>query len=322
MSKNNEDTAIRNPLVIYIGEQHDNMAYGSLVEQIIKDSESKGLKVQVFSEFETQTQKIKREIKLGESLRNVPEDSQEFTRITQFLDDNFIKIGDLNEREEVLRKSLQEYQKRNLTPRQLYEETKSQIVVAPEIYQMMEMQLDEGKKTGLIDKGTKQERPFTLDNFYHNFRAQFNHSFVHGRMLEDLRREKQNNTDVVVIVSGFGHTYGLDQELTEFKGCQKYVITNFLDNIPDADLSKDDKNKIRAKETSAKIGIGGLLAFDVDPDTKRVTIPSIVSEALERKVNLEALDLATTSATKTEKSWVEKMADKKLSTSKEGYREI
>lgn len=319
MSKNNEsknrNTAIEKPLVIYIGEQHDNMAYGSLVEQIIKDSESKGLKVQVFSEFETQTQKIEMEKNLGESLRNVPDDPQEFTRITQFLDNNFIKMGDLDERNEVLIKSLQEYKERNLTPRQLYEETKSQMVVSPEIYQIIEMQLDEGEKTGLIDKGLKSERSFTLDNFYHNFRAQFNHSFVHGRMLEDLRREKRDDTDAVVIISGFGHTYGLDQELTEFKDCQKYVITNFLDFLP-----TDVRNEIREKETSAKIGIGGLLAFEIDPDTKQAAIPSIVSEALERESKSSKMNLAE--EVSTEKSWVEKMADKKLSTSRDGHREI
>jgi hypothetical protein len=280
MKKTINQTATK-PLVIFIGEQHDNMAYGSLMEKLIKYSEARGLKVQIFSEYESQTGKIKLENQLQEPLRNAPDDPKIFEETTKFLDSRFVKMGDLDEREKIMTESLERYQQQGLTPRQLYEQTKPQMVVAPEIYGWMEGQLQEGEKTGFLGKGTTFEKPFTLENFYHDFRAQFNHEAVHGRMLEDLRSTKKDDTDVVIIVTGFGHTYGLDKELeSDFDGCDKFVITNFLDNrITDP----TERSKIKNADSSAQIGIGGLLEFDVDQTTKSAFIPDIVTEKLDEK---------------------------------------
>ncbi len=266
------------PLVIYVGEQHDNMAYGSLIEQIVEDCEKKGLKVQVFSEFETQTQKINLEEKLGEPLRNKPDDLAEFTKTTKFLDDHFIKMGDLNEREKIMAESLQKYQELGLTPRQMYEQTKSQMVVAPEVYGLMEGDLKEGEKTGSVNG-----KPFSLESFYHGYRAQFNHEAIHGAMLEDFRSARKPETDVIVLISGLGHTYGLNQELSELEGCKKFVVTNFLDFLP-----LEQRTAIRNNEESAKIGTGGLLEFDVNPVSKEAVIPEVVKLEIDARSQVKS----------------------------------
>jgi hypothetical protein len=259
------------PLVIFVGEQHDNMAYGSLVENLIKYIESIGLNVQIFSEYKSQTQKIGMET----ALRNQATDPLAFEETTKFLDSRFIKMGDLAKREEIMAESLQRYKDQGFTPRQLFEQTKPQMVVAPEIYGMMESDLRDGESTGSVNG-----KPFNLDNFYHSYRAQFNHGAVHSAMLNDLRTAINVDTDVVVVVSGLGHTYGLNQELSEFEGCQKLVITNFLDNII---TDPTRRGEIKKAESSAQIGIGGLLEFDVDPITKIASIPDIAREKLDEK---------------------------------------
>ncbi len=139
------------PLVIFIGEQHDNMAYGSLIEQIVKNCQGKGLNLQVFSEFESQTQKIKMvEEVFGEPLRNQLPDKENFEAQIRFLDGCFVKMGDLDEREKIMAESLVEYKKQGLTPRQLYDQTKDKMIVSPDIYKFLEERLKQGEETGFF----------------------------------------------------------------------------------------------------------------------------------------------------------------------------
>ena len=270
-----------NPLIIFIGEQHDNMAYGSLIEQMVRYCEEGGLKIQVFSEFESQTQKIEMENSLGEPLRHRLTDDKAFHDNLSFLNKRFIKMGDLNKREIILAESLKKYQKLKLTPRQLYEQTKSKMIVDEEVHKMIESELEQGESTGKIQVG-RELKEFNLENFYHNYRAQFNHEKLHGIMLRDLQKSLDSETDVVIVISGFGHTFGLNQELTEFDGCQKFVITNFLDHLP-AEIREEE----RAKQSSAKIGIGGLLEFKIDPTTNKAKIPEAVKLAIDERSQFE-----------------------------------
>jgi hypothetical protein len=49
------------PLVIFVGERHDDFSYITLVDELVKSSEKKGLTVELFSEFKSQEEKIKRD---------------------------------------------------------------------------------------------------------------------------------------------------------------------------------------------------------------------------------------------------------------------
>jgi len=58
-SKSRDVSRSKKPLVMYISENdHSDMSYGSITTKIIRDCQEKGLKVQTFSEFEDQSQKV------------------------------------------------------------------------------------------------------------------------------------------------------------------------------------------------------------------------------------------------------------------------
>jgi hypothetical protein len=157
------------------------------------------------------------------------------------------------------------------------------MIVSPGVFEVMESDLKTGEETGETYV-KKEKKPFNLENFYHNYRAQFNHEEVHGKMLQDFRNPKKDGTDVFIIVAGFGHIYGLDKELVELADCEKFVVTNFLDHLK-PELMKAEREK---ESRTAPIGKHGLLEFEVDPDTKKAEIPEILQAAIAQRSSKES----------------------------------
>ncbi len=95
-----------------------------------------------------------------------------------------------------------------------------------------------------------------------------------------------------------------------------------IEDVATAILKKRQLESVAKKEAlEEKVG----LSSSIKNEVKDIVQES--RESFSQKVTLDALDLATTKEKETkkdlsEKSWVEKMADRKLSTSKDGHREI
>jgi len=265
-------SASTKPIIILVGEAgHGDLSHGSLIENIAKYSQDKGLKFQIFSEFETQSQKIevckqRPEFPNKTPFINEPSD-QSLRDTTAFLDKNFIPIGNLASREKLLEERFDEFKKQGLSASEVVD-------------QIMH---ENGNKLGISPKMLEMLDPtkMTLEDLKAEWGAPLHYPQIHEQMIDDLQTKRSSDADVVIIVTGFGHSYGMDQKLQEqFPGIDRYAVTNFMkyQGPPDLELRK----QIRFDEEKfAPIGNQGLLGFDVDAVTKQASIPSIIQEKLD-----------------------------------------
>lgn len=220
-------------LLILIGEAgHGDLSYGSLIQQIAQHSESSGLKFQIFSEFETQSEKIKECEKRPEfnggatAFINSPS-PETLEEITKFLDRNFIPIG-VNDRQELIDKRFKDFAKNELNASQVVEvfrqENGGNFGMSPKMFEMLD------------------PKALSLDDLRSQWGSALHYPAIHKKMIEDIREKKDKDVDVLLVVTGFGHSYGMDQRLKEeFIGSDRYCVTNFMkySGPPDEEL----KNK-------------------------------------------------------------------------------
>ncbi len=308
------------PLVIYIAENdHGDMSYGSLVEQIIKDCHEKGLSTKTFSEFPSQTAKSQKQKSRTPDLMNINNSRESVEATAKFLDGEFIEMGSIQGRYPMWDSTWKQLPE-GTTPEQLVMHLRNN-VDNPELLEMMERDLVTGEISGADKIGN-------LENFYAYWRSPMHYKQTHEIMAKDVRDNLSatGNPDVVILVAGNPHIPGLDQQLPEFRDSQKIVVGNYPQGL-------DALGKILFGGTpKACATVGKPVSFEVDFDKKEAIIPDAVKEAIDKKsqskkefyakpqISLDALDLATPQkpSPSPEKSHVEKMIGK----SRDGFNEL
>lgn len=292
-SRSEDSRRLKEPLVIYIAEtDHGDMSYSSLLRKVIEDCNSKGLKTKVFSEFGNEQLKSQDEklMTQASNLSNVPE-KEIHESTTKILNERSIPMGNLYERFTQHIPNAWESLPDNIRPSTLFEARKSQID-NPETLELLEAEIrirqaNQENKAGKIgdrDWGEKNDDS-DVANVWGNGNA-FVQQMTHQAMAEDVARKRNGDEDVIIMIAGSPHIYGIDKELgSEFQDCQKLVVGNFREF--ELDLSSLESIR-QAQHLSGKAScqeVGEVVGFEVGLD-KQATIPSIISEALERKMAL------------------------------------
>jgi hypothetical protein len=112
--------------------------------------------------------------------------------------------------------------------------------------------------------------------------------------------------DAIIIIAGKDHIPGLSEQfylhLPEFADSQKVVIRNSEEVVID--------------------GVGQLIEFEFDQETKKAHIPKLLSEimsqkSLSKRISSQSQELSQ------EKSWVKRMrSDPTKGTSQSGFKEL
>jgi len=295
------------PLVIYIAENdHGDMSYGSLMEQIIKDCHEKGLSTKIFSEFPSQTTKSQKQKARTSDLMSLKNSSESVEETAKFLDSQFIEMGSIQARCPMWNdtwKSLPE----GTTTEQLVLSLKSN-VDNPELLRLMEDDL----KTGAISGADKTG---DLENFYAYWRSPLHYKQTHEQMAKDVKDNlKEGIPDVIIMVAGTPHIKGLDQQLTELKNSKKIVVGN----VPQCSTALE--NFLYSGNPKLIDDIGITTGFEVDLEQQKAIVPDVVIKIIDEKSQskesrtslLDALDLDSYKkpSLSPEKSYVEKMLSK------------
>ena len=308
LTKNIRGSKANSPLIIYIAEtDHGDMSYSSLLRQVIEDCGSKGLSIKVFSEYESQTYKvngmannirddaidgapvdIERQLAV---LRNVPS-KETHIETTEFLDRHFIAMGGVKKRWRELVpqtwEKLPEEIKTGTPENLLHHFIKLEAIDNPAILQRMKNDVTKGelpREDGVMDASTNSE------SYYRYWGGCLNYKFIHEGMAQDVKKGLAGYaTDGIIIIAGEAHIKALSEQfdlhLPEFVDSQKVVIRN-------------------SKEFDID-GVGQLIEFEFDQETKKAHIPDLLSEmmiqkSLSKRIPSQSQELSQ------EKSWFERM---------------
>ena len=309
LTKNIRGSKANSPLIIIIAEKdHGDMSYSSLLRQVIEDCGSNGLSTKVFSEFESQTYKvngmannsrddaingapvdIERQLAV---LRNVPS-KETHIQTTEFLDDHLIAMGGVKKRwRELVPQTWEQLPEeiRRGTPENLLRHFIGLGAIDdPAILQMMKDDVKKGKlpkEDYIMDASTNSE------SYYRYWGGCLNYKFIHEGMAQDVKKGLAGyaTPDVLIMIVGKAHIQGLnqqfDQQLPEFADSQKVVIRNSKEVVID--------------------GVGQLIEFGFNQETKKAHIPDLLSEmmiqkSLSKRIPSQSQELSQ------EKSWFERM---------------
>lgn len=324
LTKNIRGSKANSPLIIYIVEtDHRDMSYSSFLRQLIEYCDSKGLSTKVFSEFESQTYKvngmannsrddaidgapvdIERQLAV---LRNVPS-KETHIETTEFLDRHFIAMGGVKKRwREIVPQTWEQLPEKikTGTPEKLLQHFIGLGAIDdPAILQKMIGDVKEGKiprdDENIMDASTNSE------SYYRYWGSCLNYKFIHQEMAQDVKKGlagQQATPDVIIMIVGKEHIQGLNQQfdlhLPEFADSQKVVIRNSKEVVID--------------------GVGKLIEFEFDQETKKAHIPDLLSEMMSQKSPSKIIPSQSQELSQ-EKSWFQKMCndptkEKKPSTS-------
>ncbi len=285
------------PLIIYIAEDdHGDMSYGSLTEEIIKDCTLKGLKTKTFSEFPSQTLKSKKQkirnglhptnYKITDDVMTLETDREIVEKTAKFLDEEFIEMGLMKERyvryEETF-KNLKE-----LNPNINIEELiakREEFVDNPELLELMKLDATTGEISGKEEIGN-------IENFYAYWRSPMHYKMTHERMVEHIKTAleeeilSKQNSNVVIISVGSPHIPGLDKQLssleepiTHFKDSRKIIVGKFPKNLYGLDKYVFEGTPEECKK------VGDLVEFTVDIKERKAIIPDLIAKAISSTNN-------------------------------------
>jgi hypothetical protein len=327
------------PLVIYISESdnHRDMSQSSLAKQLIEQCEKRNLSVKVFSEFKSQTCKvgaascstydewkgaIEGNFTVGvptqlEKLKNVPSEKVHI-ETTKFLDSRFIPMDDLAyrnfERNQETWSELPQVVKDGSSKNLLDHFVKMGAIDHPSTLQDMIDDVEKGEKIPRDWVNGEGKKPVDDTKAYYDFWANcLNYKSTHEKMAQDVRTNlaEQPTPDVIIMIAGDPHIFGLDQQLPELKDSRRIITGGErIDRIEGIDR----------------------MVFSVDSHTKEAIIPEELTEAINArswskelqtsksesltiaqeevvskqdniiKVTIDALDLATRLPSETKKS--------------------
>jgi hypothetical protein len=303
----------KKPLVIYISENdHTDMSYGSVMEQIIKNCLKRELTTQTFSEFESQSQKVEW---MKGSLKNEAS-SESFQQTTAFLDTQFLAMLPLTEkrfpieyailesqlgrglalelekkvaRESTTQQVLEKWPE-GIKPMDVFTELKGNID-NPEISQL----LNDHTQHWITDDGENGKKALL------NLRNCLSYKAVHEAMAHFIKNNLESQTDVAIVVAGSQHIPGIDQELGllgAFKDNKKIIVGNTPDNLDTLrqTLQREGVKTEAGRNALAKIfnhsgapelceNIGEHVSFKVNSISKEASIPNAVKDEIAERSN-------------------------------------
>lgn len=349
-SKSRDVSRSKKPLVIYISENdHSDMSYGSVTAKIIKDCQNKGLAVQSFSEFESQSQKVGW---MKRFLKNQGEEGS-FKATTNFLDKEFIPMLPFTKRfgveEDVLQGVLgEEYvdalkfkdflkEKNKIKPNPEAVIAQDDVIMLlnkfrddPKVMQQLEGLIKHGNNINnfvnnawpkeltpsrafddLLEEVDNPDIKVMLKKYQENWivddgdkgkkgvnklRNCFSYNQIHEAMANNIEGMLQPETDVVIVVAGSQHVFGLNKNLGAFEGCEKIVVGNIPENLStlketlvrDGIETKDGRAALEeifshggTPESCAQVA--RCVNFEVDSKSKEASIPDTVRTSIDKR---------------------------------------
>ena len=276
-------------LIIYIAEDdHGDMSYGSLTEEIIKYCTLNELRTKIFSEFPSQTLKSQKQkvrnglestnYKVTDDVMTLEKDCEIVKKTAEFLDKEFIEMGVMEERYKRYNETFKEFNP-TLTITALIEQRK-EFIDNSELLELMRLDAKTGEISG-------KEKIGNLENFYAYWRSPMHYKMTHERMVEDIKTElekdisNKENSNVIIISVGSPHIPGLDKQLTSlqepithFKDSKKIIVGKFPKNLTGLDKYVFEGTPKECKK------VGDLVEFAVNTKERKAIIPDSIKNAI------------------------------------------
>lgn len=268
------------PLIIFVGENdHGDMSYGSLLEQMIKDCYEKGLSTKTFSEFPLQSTKSQKQTARTPELMSLQNSPENVEKTAKFLDGQFIEMGSIQARYPMFQETWGNLPE-GTTPEQLVQMFESN-VDNPQLLEMMRRDLATGETSG-------QDKVGNLENFYDYWRSPLHYRQTHAAMVGDIRVNlaTSGTPDVIFIMAGSPHLPGINEQLSqlnEFRNSKKLVIGNFP-----RDLDSLGNILFGGTPEACETITGKLIGFEVDWNERRAIVPGVIREAIDEKSQSKA----------------------------------
>lgn len=272
----------KKPLVIYIAEtDHGDTSYSSVAEKIIKDCDAKGLATSVFSEFGN------KELGLGSEDEKIAVGYFSKEQVNKFVNERCVPMGNVFNRFTKLIPEIRDSFSEDITPSQIFDQRKSYID-NPETLKLLEAEIAvrrQNQKEGIeevSDQNSDGKEFWDKGN-----KNAFVQTTAHQEMAQDVTRMISGQEDVVIMIAGAPHIYGLDKALgSTFQNCEKLVVGNFQEF--EVDLSNlesiENAKKLCGKESCQQVG--KITGFEISHD-KQAVVPEIISGALSEIVKKE-----------------------------------
>lgn len=294
----------KSPLIIYIAEtDHGDTAYSSVAEKIIKECDAKGLRTSIFSEFGNKEKGLGSEDEKS-LVKYFPKE-----QVNKFVNERCVPMGNVFNRFTKLIPEAEATFSEDITPSQIFDQRKG-YVDNPETLKLLEAEItvrQQNQKEGI---GKVSDQDLDGKDFWNKGnRNAFVQTTVHQEMAQDVTGMITRQEDVVIMIAGAPHIYGLDKALgSTFQNCEKLVVGNFQEFEVDlSDLESIENAKRLCGKDSCET-VGNVVGFEVSSD-KQAAVPDVVTKAIskqaERETFLERLDLKEPEGQK--KSWVERM---------------
>jgi len=304
-----ESSKAKNPLIIYIAEtDHGDTSYSSLVEKIIKDCDSKGLRISVFSEFGN------KEKGLGS------EDEKSLVgyfakeKVNKFVNKRCVPMGNVLNRFTKLIPEAEAKFSKDITPTEIFNQRKG-YVDNPETLKLLEAEIavrQQNQEKGIGEVGNRDSAGkdgADSKKFWGNANA-FVQTAAHQEMAQDVTRMISGQEDLVIMIAGAPHIYGLDKALGKtFQNCKRLVVGNFQEFEADLSNLESIENAKRLCGKKSCESVGSVVGFEFGIDKQEV-VADVVTKAIsdlvaEKKTFVEKLDLKGPEGQK--ESFVERM---------------
>lgn len=271
----------KKPLVIYIAEtDHGDTSYSSVAEKIIRECDYKGLRTSVFSEFGNKEKGLGSE----DEKSLVGYFSKE--QVNKFVNERCVPMGNVFNRFTKLIPEAEATFSEDITPSQIFDQRKG-YVDNPETLKLLEAEIAVRQQNQKEEIGTVSNQDLDGKDFWNKGnRNAFVQTTAHQEMAQDVARMITGQEDVVIMIAGAPHIYGLDKALgSTFQNCEKLVVGNFQEF--EVDLSNlesiENAKKLCGKESCQSVG--QITGFN----DKQVEVPEVISRALSAATREESL---------------------------------
>lgn len=271
----------KKPKIIYIAEtDHGDISYPSITEEIIKECDNKGLKIKVFSEFGNK----------GMGLGSEDEKSAvgyfSKDKINQFINERCVPMGNVFNRFDILIPEAEKSFSNDVTPSEIFEQRR-EYFDNPETLKLYEAEIivrQQNQLKGIGKIGEKNSAGWNdadSKKFWGNGNA-FVQKTAHQEMAQDVSKMTDGKEDVIIMVAGASHIYGLDKALGQtFKDCEKLVVGNFQEYEVDLTNLESIENAKRLSGKESCQQVGTIAGFEKSHSGQAI-IPETISEVLSK----------------------------------------
>lgn len=278
----------KKPLVIYIAEtDHGDTSYSSVAEKIIRECDSKGLRTSIFSEFGNKEKGLGSEDEKS-LVGYFPKE-----QVNNFVNERCVPIGNVFNRFTKLIPEAEASFPEDVTPSQIFDQRKS-YVDNPETLRLLEAEIavrQQNQKEGIGEVGNQDSAGkdgADSKKFWGNANA-FVQTTAHQEMAQDVTRMISGKEDVVIMIAGAPHIYGLDKALgSTFQNCERLVVGNFQEFEVDLSNLESIENAKRLCGKESCQSVGKITGFEVSHG-KQATVPEVISRALSAATREESL---------------------------------